>query len=141
MERRDFLKSSCLFCTALGSGMLIGALESCTSVAVIEAEVSGNALNLPLSLFAAEAIRIVRVKGSPYTIAVEKSGESAFHAFLLRCTHADNRLDFTGSGFQCNLHGSRFDLGGVPVKGPAIRPLKEYKASVAGEEVVVSLAG
>lgn len=47
-------------------------------------------------------------------------------AFEGKCTHLGCRISkFEGNELVCPCHGSRFDLSGKAVKGPAIKPLKE----------------
>jgi Rieske Fe-S protein len=50
-------------------------------------------------------------------------------AFLTTCTHAGCRINLsTGNRLQCNCHGSQFEAEtGKPLKGPAIKPLKEIE--------------
>ena len=118
---------------------MTGSLASCGSVPVYETEPSGNGFSIPRSLFDQEPTQIVRVKGLPYNVAVHRESDGTFTAVLLRCTHADNALTFSGSGYSCSLHGSRFDLEGEVTKGPAARPLLRYKAEASGGTVVVSI--
>jgi len=53
--------------------------------------------------------------------------EYSVRAFSTTCTHAGCRIGMgSGSTLQCGCHGSQFDgETGKPIKGPAIKPLKE----------------
>ncbi len=55
--------------------------------------------------------------------------ENSFRAFSTTCTHAGCRIGIgNGSTLQCGCHGSQFDAEtGKPIKGPAIKPLKELE--------------
>ena len=62
-------------------------------------------------------------------------------AFSTICTHAGCRIGKSNSGIlQCGCHGSRFDAAtGMPVKGPAIRPLQKLECRLetrSGEWIV-----
>ncbi len=47
------------------------------------------------------------------------------HAVSLRCTHLGCLLRFNGAerSWDCPCHGSRFDIDGAVLEGPAVRPL------------------
>jgi len=54
-----------------------------------------------------------------------KDGDTT-RAFEGKCTHLGCRIKkFEGNELVCSCHGSRFDISGKAVKGPAIKPLKE----------------
>lgn len=54
-----------------------------------------------------------------------KDGDTT-RAFEGKCTHLGCRIKkFEGNELVCSCHGSRFDITGKAVKGPAIKPLKE----------------
>jgi len=46
-----------------------------------------------------------------------------FHAVSVTCTHLGCTVARSKDGFACPCHGSRFDIGGKVVGGPAPRPL------------------
>jgi glycine/D-amino acid oxidase-like deaminating enzyme/nitrite reductase/ring-hydroxylating ferredoxin subunit len=48
------------------------------------------------------------------------------HAVSLRCTHLGCLLRWNGAerSWDCPCHGSRFDVDGVVLEGPAVQPLK-----------------
>ena len=49
-------------------------------------------------------------------------------AFEAKCTHLGCRIHASeGDALVCQCHGSRFDLSGSPLKGPAKAPLKEME--------------
>ena len=41
------------------------------------------------------------------------------------------------NGFLCTLHGSKFNLDGKVIKGPAEHPLKKFTTSLDQEELVI----
>ena len=55
--------------------------------------------------------------------------EKGLRAFSTVCTHAGCRIGKENAGFlQCSCHGSKFEAEtGFPVKGPALKPLKELE--------------
>ncbi len=57
--------------------------------------------------------------------------EKGLGAFSSRCTHLGCSVRRTAEGFVCPCHGARYDDAGVPVAGPARRPLDWYRLWVA----------
>ncbi|MGH4011893.1 MAG: FAD-dependent oxidoreductase [Pseudonocardiaceae bacterium] len=51
--------------------------------------------------------------------------DTTLHAVSLRCTHLGCLLRFNGAerSWDCPCHGSRFDVDGSVLEGPAVRPL------------------
>lgn len=49
--------------------------------------------------------------------------QAGFSAISLVCTHLGCTLEPTPDGFACPCHGSEFDPGGLPRRGPADLPL------------------
>jgi Rieske Fe-S protein len=90
-------------------------------------------------LFAQTDLQIVRPHAFDYDIALQREKDGSYTAILLCCTHTDNQVSFTGNGFVCSLHGSRFDKEGNVLKGPAERSLKKYKTQIIGGNVVIVL--
>jgi nitrite reductase/ring-hydroxylating ferredoxin subunit len=57
---------------------------------------------------------------------VYRDEDGALHAVSLRCTHLGCLLRFNGAerSWDCPCHGSRFDVDGNVLEGPAVRPLE-----------------
>jgi Rieske Fe-S protein len=140
MERREFIKKSCSVCIAISAGLLMGSsLSSCSSVSVYKTASNQNKITVPVSLFAAADLQIIRLRDSEYDIALRKEQDGNYTALLLRCTHADNQLNSTGNGFYCTLHGSRFDKEGTVTKGPAEHPLKKFTTEIINDNIIIHL--
>jgi Rieske Fe-S protein len=139
MHRRDFLKTSCGVCFSAGSGLLAAALSSCASAPLYRTERIGDVAAVPFSVFSESNVAIVHVSDLAYEIAVVRDERGSYTALLLKCTHAASPLVSTGTGYQCSLHGSKFDSEGSVVRGPAERPLEVLPVSVIGTEVVIAL--
>ena len=139
MERRKFLEDACSLCLIAGSGFLLGGLASCSSIPVYEAGLTGNKVTVPASLLADGTVHIVRPAGYAYDVALQRKPDGSILSLLLRCTHAENQVAWTGDGYYCSLHGSRYDENGVVTRGPAQRPLQHVIAEGSGAEVVLTL--
>jgi glycine/D-amino acid oxidase-like deaminating enzyme/nitrite reductase/ring-hydroxylating ferredoxin subunit len=70
------------------------------------------------------------VADGPGRKGVYRDDEGALHAVSLRCTHMGCLLHFNGAErtWDCPCHGSRFDVDGSVLEGPAQHPLKRRDA-------------
>src|SRR3954452_9621340 len=57
---------------------------------------------------------------------VYRDADGALHAVSLRCTHLGCLLRFNSAerSWDCPCHGSRFDIDGNVLEGPAVEPLE-----------------
>jgi Rieske Fe-S protein len=57
---------------------------------------------------------------------VYRDEAGTLHAVSLRCTHLGCLLRFNGAerSWDCPCHGSRFDVDGAVLEGPAVHPLE-----------------
>ena len=124
----------------VGAGLVLGDLTSCSSLPVYKTEIENSTLKVPLSLFTENTFRIIRPENFDYDIAVQKQKDGSYNALLLRCTHAANQLTYTGSGYSCNLHGSKFDATGAVTRGPAEHSLKKFPTRFSKDVVVIFLS-
>jgi Rieske Fe-S protein len=140
MDRRDFVKQSCIACIMAGAGMAFGSLSSCATIPVYKTVVDANKITVPASLFTQNNFQVIQPSGLLYNIGLRKEADGSYTALLLRCTHADNQLIATGNGYKCNLHGSTFDREGRVTQGPAERPLKKYSTEVISDQIIIHLS-
>jgi nitrite reductase/ring-hydroxylating ferredoxin subunit len=59
-------------------------------------------------------------------IGVFREEDGTVHAVSLRCTHLGCLLRYNGAerSWDCPCHGSRFDVDGTVLEGPAVNPLE-----------------
>ena len=139
MERRDFLKTSCLVCLGTHAAITAGLLSGCSSVAVYRTSVTENQITIPKSLFAEGDVRLIHANNLEYQVALRKHGDR-YTALLLRCTHAENPVTSAGNGFTCSLHGSTFDTNGAVTRGPASLPLEQLTTVEYPDKIVIHLS-
>jgi cytochrome b6-f complex iron-sulfur subunit len=67
-------------------------------------------------------------------IHFKSKGEDRWIAVDRRCSHAGCRLTWQTNGEKlvCPCHGSTFDPQGLPITGPATRPLRTWPVSISG---------
>ena len=63
--------------------------------------------------------------------------DSGFYALSLVCTHLGCTVTVAGDVLSCPCHGSRFDLLGKVLKGPADRALERLVVEKRGDRVEV----
>jgi nitrite reductase/ring-hydroxylating ferredoxin subunit len=114
-------------------------LESCSTIPYYRTVAGENNIRIPLSKFEKGDVLIVSPKNLSNDIAVFRTGNETFRSLLMRCTHADNPLQFTGDKFRCSLHGSVFNKTGSVEKGPAEKKLTEFKTGISGEWITIQL--
>lgn len=141
MDRKEFIKRGCQTCLFSTAAFLLPSLTGCSPAAfnVYKTTVAGNAITLPLSLFEKNNLQIIRPQGWQYDIAVQKKPAGNYTAILMECTHMENQLTASQNGFNCSLHGSRFNAEGNVIKGPAEFPLKMYTTSVQHDKLILSI--
>jgi cytochrome b6-f complex iron-sulfur subunit len=83
--------------------------------------------------------KVVRFNKEPVILVHMPSGQ--FRAFSARCTHLGCVVQFQNSAephFECNCHGSQFDIYGKNTIGPASRPLPPFRVNVEGTSVYLT---
>lgn len=121
-SRRDFLRTALL----AGSGLL--ALAGLVRFLTFQSEAPRQT---EFDLGPAEDYP----PGSRTPIAAAQAllihGPDGFTALSLVCPHLGCQVEPTGDGFACPCHGSRFDVNGALVRGPADRAMSALKVQMA----------
>jgi len=92
-------------------------------------------IHVPLT--ALDADGSVSVTTGREDILVRRADDGSFSAIALTCTHQGCGLSQRRQQLVCACHGSRFDLRGNVVHGPAIRALEVY--SVSADETMLHI--
>jgi len=139
MDRRDFLRSSCLGCAGLAFGVGVLSLTGCASLPLVKVVSDGRTLSIPLTAFAEGTQVIARASKLSYDVLVMKLPNGDLRSLYLRCTHEDQPLTATATGLHCPSHGSRFALDGSVEEGPATKPIRPFPVHREGEFVIIEL--
>lgn len=131
--RREFILG-CAGC-ALAAGM-----TGCTAVnpvPLLDADPDGRVAALGQLAAPGDQIK-VRLPEVPEIVLVWRS-DQGFGAASIVCTHRGSEVHLNAQSWtlDCPSHGSRFDLEGKVVHGPASKPLRPYKVAVEGDRIRV----
>jgi len=135
IKRKDFLRTSC---SLIGLGVLAGLAESCSAYKVFKTKMADGKIAIPLSEFAVEEVRLIRIASLSYDILVRKMSPTSYSALLLKCTHEDWDLKAGKTEIHCTNHGSVFDWMGNVKTGPAATRLQSYKTRIENEFLILS---
>jgi len=140
MERRQFIKQSCLSCAGIiAGGTLISLMESCVAMPVYNVTEKTNIIEVPKSKFVESNIVMIKTPWLSNDILLVKKTETDYNALYMQCSHEDQILTATNNGLYCSAHGSVFDLDGNVQKEPALKPLRKFKTTINNETITITL--
>lgn len=145
MDRRRFLKDSCLTCL----GMAVGAsvLAGCKTLQQVSGTLTNDGIKIPLDDFIRRSGReskyhsyiVVRNDALQYPICVYRFTDKEYTALYMRCSHQGAELQAAGDRLTCPAHGSEFDNRGLAKQGPAEDALRSFPVAVMGDELFIDL--
>lgn len=145
MERRAFIKTTCMACL---TGFAMSELfESCTILKYTSVEMVENDLVVPLLHFFQNQVNdgvfkkyiIVENDKLKYPICVYRTNENNYTALWMQCTHQNAELQVFGNVLQCPAHGSEFSNKGKALNTPASRDLKTFPVTISDNQIKISL--
>ena len=92
-----------------------------------------------VTLDAASVARALSVGGAVVGTLFVAGDPAAPVALSLACTHLGCRVAAAPGGFACPCHGSRFDVAGAPVAGPARAALRRVPLARRGDAWIARL--
>lgn len=73
-------------------------------------------------------------------IVFNKDGETKVYSS--HCTHLGCKIhEFRNGRLICPCHGSEYDLNGIPLKGPAFKPLPQIEAQISPDKTSIEIVG
>jgi Rieske Fe-S protein len=145
MERRQFIKNTCLTC--VGGGLTAAFASGCKGIHYVSSPLAAGRLSLPKSEFAylkKEELRyrlwvVVKNPQVPFPIGVFRADDAHFFASYLECTHQGCEVQPEGNYLQCPCHGSEFDNRGKLQHGPAEADLKTFAVETDTDNIYILL--
>ncbi len=156
-RREFFVRSTGTLALISASGLISTILNSCkgsgpsgpssvSAMPIIQASVSNNEISVSLdasSPIAAKNTRtVVEYAGGSEAILAEHNSDDTYRAISGICTHQGcfvTDYDSSNNVFVCPCHGSRFDLNGNVVQGPAPSKLIQYTTRVENNSLIITL--
>ncbi|MCC7233088.1 MAG: Rieske (2Fe-2S) protein [Bacteroidia bacterium] len=139
-NRRSFIKAGGKACIGVcGFLPVLNMLSSCSTTGSALAVVKPDSIEIPETEFQSKKILIIKNKILEFDVAVIAKPDKSYYALRMECTHQMNPVQFTGNGFYCPTHGSRFNMDGNVTEEPAQFPLKRYKVTIESGNVIVHL--
>lgn len=145
MERRKFIRNSCIACV---TGIALSELlTGCSATSIISAPISGSDLVVPLSDFQFTKNKqvhykkyiVVQNEQLQFPICIYRLSEKNYAALYMRCTHQGATLQVFGDKLQCPAHGSEFNSTGVVSNAPATENLRTFPISITDNHLKISL--
>jgi len=152
--RRDFCVAAC---QALSLGAIAATLQACGGGSDNPNEPSGGFGNVPslpsLNATVTNGTATVNVAGTALataggtaivsssigTMLVVRNDAASVSAFTATCTHQQCTVTgFTEGVFQCPCHGSRYNTGGMVVRGPATQNLRRFNATITNDVISIT---
>jgi Rieske Fe-S protein len=116
MNRRALLTGVCALIALSG----LGALPSAANAEIRKlgkGRISVKLKGIPELSKVGGSVSVGNVKGKP--VAITRTGDTTYVAFSLSCPHQGVKVSWEGDGWVCNAHGSKFEVDGDLVLGPA----------------------
>lgn len=132
MERRIFIKNTCLACTGLAVSSTV--LQSCSTVHLVTSRIENSKIAVLKSEFIflkkeKQMIRqwiLVKTEKLPFPIGVYRFDDNKYAASYLECRHQQCEVEPEDDHLQCPCHGSEYSNTGKLQKGPAEADLKTF---------------
>jgi nitrite reductase/ring-hydroxylating ferredoxin subunit len=138
MDRRGFIRTTCMGCAGLTLGGL--ALGGCApALPLVRADGKDRLVRIPITSFGEGTLVIVRSPRLPQDILVRKLTDGSYASVYLMCSHQEQPITATTTELHCPSHGSRFDMNGQVLTGPAAASLKTFPVTVEANELLIDL--
>ncbi|HJW30337.1 MAG TPA: Rieske 2Fe-2S domain-containing protein, partial [Saprospiraceae bacterium] len=119
MNRREFVKRSCILCAS--GGLLPVALSSCQATHYVSGTLESTGITVLKSEFTYARNKkiivrqyiIVQNEKLEFPIYVYRFSENEFSALWMKCAHQGAELQASGDHLQCPSHGSEYTNRGV----------------------------
>lgn len=145
MDRKDFIKTCGFAC--VGGTALASLLQGCSPAKLLNGNIVGDAIILPLSEFEIRRGNevyfrkyvVVQNEILQYPICIYRFNEQEYSALWMQCTHQGTELQVFGNNLQCPAHGSEFTNTGIVQNGPAEQKLRSFPVIIEKNQLSISL--
>jgi len=156
ITRKDFFVKSAQGIAIMSLPAIFSSfLESCNTQ-MTGPNVSGSPLSTMQGTFSNNNVTVTIDSSSPLAkvggagivnyssglILVDHPSANVYNAFSSICTHQGctiNNFDSGSNQFVCSCHGSRFDINGKVVQGPAPTSLQQFQTQFTNNQLIITL--
>ncbi len=146
MNRRKFIKSTCLTCASSVGAMWL--LQACKSTKhVTNFQYNQNKITIQKSEFVTvkddktiqRKFIVIKPEGLPFPIALYKLNDNDYKASLLQCSHQGCELSPYETTMVCPCHGAEFNSKGEVTQGPAETSLKTFITTYDNDNIYIQI--
>jgi len=145
MDRKEFIRTCGFVCLTASAWSVL--LQSCGVSKIVNAEIIGTDLVIPVSYFQAKgkdaagfrSHLVIYNERLRYPICVFRHDDNTYSALLMQCTHQGTELQVFGDRLQCPAHGSEFDNKGAVLSGPADTRLRTFPVAIGENQLKILL--
>jgi Rieske Fe-S protein len=103
------------------------------------ATIHAGRLQLRIAEFGRQQFVLVDVPEFAFPIYIHRLDDSTYSAVSTRCMHLGCQVEPVDGRLVCPCHGSEYTADGAVLKGPTVRPLRNFPVSVQEGWVIVDL--
>lgn len=146
MDRRNFIKTTCLVCASgIGAMWILNACS--TSKQTSNFKYNQNKITIPKSEFITvknnksiqQKFILVKPESFPFPIALYKLSDTDYKASLLQCSHQGCELSPYETTMVCPCHGAEFNVKGEVTQGPAETNLKTFVTTYDNDNIYIQI--
>ena len=146
MDRRKFIKSTCLTCASSVGAMWL--LQACKSTKhVCNFQYNQNKISIAKSEFiivkndktTQRKFIVIKPEVLPFPIALYKLNNNDYIASLLQCSHQGCELTPYETTMVCPCHGAEFNTNGEVTQGPAEKNLKAFITTHDNDTIYIQI--
>lgn len=143
MDRRDFIKDSCISC--ISAGAFSALINACSPTHYITGKLNKDGLIVDKDEFRTgnkgsyNSFIVIRNDSLLFPICVFRFSAQDYSALWLKCAHQGAEVNVTGDSLQCPAHGSQYDNRGNVTHGPAASNLRTFPVVVRKNEIFIDL--
>ena len=145
MNRREFVKQSCITCVV--GGLIPVLFTGCQATHYTSGTVDPVGIKVPKSEFTyikkeqtlTRQYIIVQNDKLEFPIYLYRFSDNEYSALWMKCTHQGTELQASGDNLHCPGHGSEFSNKGVVNQGPAEKNLRSFPIIMQEASITIDL--
>jgi len=133
--RRDFLKqagtiSACVY--TMGAMSLLNSCAASKKIAITD-----DTATFGVKSFGDQNFITIQTKKFAEPIFISKQADGSYVASRMLCTHKGCTLKTAPDKLVCPCHHSEFTTTGAVTKGPATKPLQNFRVTADSQSIIV----